>query len=159
MEKYKYLDIPEEDQKEIERALETLAKKLMPHLTVLTNEQRRFMPKVGINNQGFVRNATEYAESNPELFPSFMELKDIKRNHERFKLFQSFFFTIETVRNGLKDSIMDAGNKLIKDSHFIYDNVKISAKAKIYGARSAYKELKDSYPGRGPSKANQEDTQ
>lgn len=159
MENYKYLNIPEEDLKEIEKALDTLDKKLMPHLTFLTNEQRRFMPKVGINNEGFVRNAMEYAESNPELIPSFMELKDMKREHEKFKLFRSFLFTIETVRNGLKDSIMDAGNKLIKDSYFIYDNVKIAAKAKINGAMSAYKELKDSYPGRGPSRENQKDNQ
>lgn len=159
METYKYLNIPEEDLEEIEKALETLDKKLMPHLTKLTNEERRFMPKMGINNQGFVRNAMEYVESFPELLPSFMELKDIKRDHERFKLFWSFFLTIETIRNGLKDSIMDAGNKLIKDSYLIYDSVKIAAKAKINGASSAYKELKDSYPGRGPSRENQKDTQ
>jgi len=159
MEQYKYLNIPEEDIKEIEKALDTLDKKLLPHLTLLTNEERRFMPKVGINNQGFVRNAMEYVESYPELLPSFMELKDMKSEHERFKLFQSFFFTIETIRNGLKDSIMDAGNKLIKDSYLIYNNVKIAARAKITGARSAYKDLKDSYPGRGPSRENQDDTQ
>ncbi len=159
MENYKYLNIPEEDLKEIEKALETLDKKLLPHLTLLTNEQRRFMPKVGINNQGFVRNAMKYVESFPELLPSFLEINEMKRQYEKIKLYQTFLFSIETIRNRLKDSIMDAGNKLIKDSYLIYDNVKIAARAKIKGASSAYKALKDSYPGRGPSRENQDDTQ
>mgnify|MGYP006283144343 CR=1 FL=1 len=159
MKENNYLDILAEDLQEIEQALDTLDKKLMPHLSQLTNKQRRYMPKLGINKEGFVRNAIEYVEFNPELLPSFIELKDLKREYEKLKLFQNLFLSIETIHRGLRDSIMDAGNKLVEGSFLIYNNVKIAAKVKINGAMSAYKELKDSYPGRGPSRKNQEDVQ
>lgn len=159
MKENNYLNIPEEDLQEIEQALETLNEKLLPHLSDLTKKQRRYMPKLGDKNMSFVHNALDYAEVTPEIVPSYLELEEMKKIREKIEILQHFFNSIEVIRNGLRDSLMDAGNKLVEGSFLIYDNVKTAARANITGAWNAYRALKDSYPGRGPSKANQEDSQ
>ncbi|MEF8846755.1 MAG: hypothetical protein V5A59_14870 [Bacteroidales bacterium] len=159
MEPYKYLNIPEEDLKEIEKALDTLDKKLLPHLTKLTNEERRFMPKMGDRNFSFVNNAISYAKSDPALRPPYINMKDLTNQRKAVNTLRRFFFTIEPVRNGLVDSIIFAGSHLLKNSLLIYDYMKSAKRAKIFGAREAYEKLRNNYPGRGPSKEIQGNNQ
>lgn len=159
MENYKYLNIPEDDLEEIEKALETLDKKLMPHLIKLTNEERRFMPKMGNRNFSFVDNAISYAKDDPSLRPPYINMKDLMNHRKSVNILRKFFFVIEPVRNGLVDSIMFAGSHLFKKSLLIYDYMKSAKRARIFGAREAYEKLKHCYPGRGPSREDHEDNQ
>jgi len=60
-------------------------------LIALSNEERRGLPKMGDKTIPFVEKVIEYASSNPEFIPSFMDLQELKNDFAAVMVLSQMF--------------------------------------------------------------------
>jgi hypothetical protein len=126
----------------------TLLKSKLPFLLVLLPQERKTLTKMGDKSVAFVTKALEYAATNPDLVPAFLDVaefdKDIKVITELLKIVRP----LEQLQIQLEDTLMQAGVEANEAALFFYNNSKVAAKAGVPGAEPIYLDLKERFPGK-----------
>ena len=144
--------IPEADLAEVKAAIAVLKAKLLPHLKVLTVQERSDIPKMGDKTVAFVRKALDYAQLYQNLVPTFLDLEametDVAAVGSLWLLSRDFI----SVSQAVEDSIMLSGSEAYQAALVFYASVKSAAKLGVPGAQAVYDDLSARFPGRGPAK-------
>lgn len=125
----------------IKHALTTLDRLLKPHLKALKSDERRHLPKMADGNLPFVEKAMDYAQSDPEFAPKYLNVPEMKVDYSAVELLTSFIRPLEQLVDNLGDSITLSGSELFVASLTYYNTVKQAAKTDVPGAKFIAEDL------------------
>jgi hypothetical protein len=126
-----------------------IATSLKPYLVNLTPEERQSLPKLGNKSLAFGEKAFEYAEANPEFYPSYLNFEDFKTDMADATGLRVLGITAQQIIQGIEDTVMVAGSEAYNQALLFYGNVKTAASKSVPGAQPIYEDLKVRFPQRG----------
>ncbi|WP_109830762.1 hypothetical protein [Reichenbachiella versicolor] len=148
------VQISTENLDKINAAIAELNNTLKPILTSLTSEQRMELPKMGEGNTTFVEKALDYAVSNPEFAPPYMDVSemgiDVKAVDELTKIYRP----LKLIMEQLDDTILQSGSEAYVASLAYYNSVKMGSRMNVPDAKPIYDDLKKRFK-RSSSKSSE----
>lgn len=137
--------ISESDKQVIEDAIQIVKDKLRPVLVALGPADRRALPKMSDRSVPFVQKALEYATSNPQFAPAFIDIPEMEKDVQAVSDLTHFFRSIAELHEHLDDTIMLAGSEAYVAALALYNSVKVAAKLNQQGAEPIYNDLKQRF--------------
>lgn len=141
--------ISNQDMKAIKDAISVLEDKLMPHLKTLTSDDRRKLVKMGESSKPFVRKVVEYAKSDGQFLPSFVDQEQLEVDMDAVDNMHSFNRPLSQVMGALNDSILLAGSEAMQAALAYYQSVKQAAKLNVPDAKVISDDLSSRFEGQG----------
>ena len=138
------IEVTPEDNQAITDALQLLQDKLLPYLKTLSVDERRSIPKMSDRTIPFVQKSLEYAETNQQFAPAYVDINEMKNVDAVGKLTQ-FYRAIDELHEHLDDTIMLAGSEAYVAALAFYNSVKFASKMKQQGAEPIYNDLKQRF--------------
>lgn len=142
MENQVSITINAEDLDKIKQAVTVLNETLKPYLISLSTDQRRQTPKMGDGTVPFVSKAMDYAISNPEFSPPYMDLSEMEVDLNAADELTGVYRPLLQLIQQLDDSIMLSGSEACMAALAYYNTVKIAARMNVPGAKAIYDDLK-----------------
>ena len=142
------INISEQDLTDINNAINVLKLKLLPILKSLKPEERHELAKMGDKSVAFVNKSHEYAITNPELVPLFLDMEEFKKDVKALEQLSSFHSSLQQLVDMLSDSILMAGSDAFKAALMFYESVKTALKSNVSKAKTIYEDLSPRFPGR-----------
>jgi len=141
------LKISEAELAEVLAAITTLNARLLPHLKTLTANERMEVPKMGDKTVAFVEKALVYAQQNPSLVPSFLDVPALVTDLEAVATLRDLTRRLVPVTDALNDSAVLSGAEAYQGALVFYSNVKNAARVKAPGAQTIADDLASRFPG------------
>ncbi len=145
------IQIPANDLAEVIAKLKEINDLLKPYLVALTPEERQQVPKMSDKTRPFVDKVVDYAKSNPEFSPSYLNVDeldiDIKAVHDLTAILQ----VVQPLCNNLKDTEMMLGSEAYVAALTYYNSVKLAAKLNVPSAKAIHEDLSKRFEGQGPT--------
>ncbi|MFW6100737.1 MAG: hypothetical protein ACOC90_05070, partial [Bacteroidota bacterium] len=93
------------------------------------------------------------------LIPDFIDMEGFRTDLDSTVTLRELYRTFEDTAKMLNDSLMLAGSEALQAALAFYAYLKIASRSKVPGARSAYKELSEYFPGRTAKNTDEEATE
>ena len=136
-----FRSISDADKATVLAAITTLKSTLAPYLIALSNDDRQTLPKMGDNNLPFVQKALDYAESNAQFVPAYVDVPELQVDVEAVSALLDFLRPLQQVYSNLNDTIMLSGSEAYVAALAYYNSVKLATKMKVPGAEAIYNDL------------------
>ncbi|MDB6061107.1 MAG: hypothetical protein JWM78_1210 [Verrucomicrobiaceae bacterium] len=143
------LNISAADLQNVQAAVQTLATLLPPHLISLSADARRELPKMGDKSLAFVRKAREYAASNPELVPGFLNLQMFDADLQGVDALSNLLRTLLPLTANIEDSLLLTASESYQAALVFYRSVRAAAQSGQLNAKTIYEDLSTRFPN-GP---------
>jgi hypothetical protein len=147
------LSIPAGELAEIQKAIETLQRNLLPYLLELTKDEKESLAKMGDKTVAFVTKATEHAEAQPKLVPAFIDVTELRKDLEAIETLRPLFNSLNQLSKGLDDTMTVAGSEAYSAALAFYQSVKVGAKLNVAGAQEIYNDLQVRFPSKTRKKS------
>lgn len=144
--------ISDADKTTIRSAVTLIKTTLQPYLISLTPEERHELAKMSDKSVAFVEKCLNYAKTNPEFAPPYLNVNDLGEDVENVKLLTEIDNPLEQIVTGLDDTIMLAGSEAYTASLAYYNSIKQAAKQNIPNAKNIYEDLRARFPQKGNKK-------
>ena len=109
------------------------------------------LPKMSDKTQPFVAKVMDYAKSNPEFAPSYLNVDesgiDMKAVHDLAAILQ----VVQPLCDNLNDTEMMSGSEAYKAALTYYNSVKLAAKLNVPSAKAIHEDLSKRFEGQGPA--------
>ena len=148
------IKISAEDKDKIRAAVAELNNVLKPLLITLTPDQRREVPKMGDGTAPFVEKTLDYAKSNPEFAPRYMDVAEMEIDLIAVEDLQAIYRPMLQLIQQLDDSIMLSGSEAYVASLAYYNTVKIGSRMNVPNAKAIYDDLRKRFVKAGTSASN-----
>ena len=143
------LQIPAQDEADINNALNTLFQKLMPHLLTISDSERQALPKMKDKTLAFVTKATEHAEQNPALLPPYVDVVEWRRDFDAVTRLRMIGNQVSQLLRAVEDSAMVAGSEAYIAALSFYKNTQVAASLNVQGAKDITDDLKIRFSNQG----------
>lgn len=134
--------IPPADLQAVRDALATANSILLPFLIALTPEQRKKMLKVGDGTEPFVDKVMDYAVTDPQFLPAYVQLAEMQKDYDAVEGLLPIFRTVQQLESKLNDTVMLVGSEVYQYSLSYYNSVKMGTKMNSPNAKPIYEDLK-----------------
>ena len=148
------IKITPEDLDKINAAVAELNNTLKPLLVSLTPDERREIPKMGDGTAPFVEKVMDYAKSNPEFAPPYMDVPEMEVDLNAVQALTTVYRPLLQLMHQLDDSIMLSGSEAYVASLAYYNSVKIGSRMNVPNAKAIYDDLKKRFAKVGSSSSN-----
>ncbi|MET0621695.1 MAG: hypothetical protein ABW250_01815 [Pyrinomonadaceae bacterium] len=108
-------------------ALQTLRQKL-PFLVDLTPEERRALPRFGDKSRGFVEQALQVAEQNPDILPRTFDVEEMRKDVELFSALSSVQTAVSQLNELVDDTVMAVGSEAYAAALLVYQYTRAAGK-------------------------------
>jgi hypothetical protein len=125
----------------INQAIATLAEKLQPVLIALDAEDKRNLAKLGEKSVSFVEKSMQYADSNAEFLPAYVDAAEMKKDFTAFNVLNNFLRPLQQITKNLDDTATLCGSEAVQAALAYYNSVKQAAKMSVPNAASIYDDL------------------
>lgn len=139
------VEISAADLKTVLEAIKLVETILKPYLIALTPTERRKKTKMGEKTVSFVEKITEYAVTNPEFKPAFMNADDLLIDFKAVGDLTQILRPLEQLISTLADTILLSGSEALMTSLMYYASLKQAIKNNIPNAKPIYEDLKQRY--------------
>ena len=139
--------LTEEEITQLDQAVETITKVLGSKLATLDPERRKELLSMGDKTVAFVEKSFEYADMYTKYLPEYIDLPESKIDFVAVKTLRKYFAPIETITNGIDDTMRLSGSEAFGSALMIYKSLKAAAKLNLPGAQEAVNDLKNRFPG------------
>jgi hypothetical protein len=146
------ITIPPEDLQAVRDALSNIQAILAPYVVALTPGDRRKLLKMGDGSEPFVSKVMDYAVSDPQFLPPFVQVSEMKKDWDAVSGLLPIFRTVQQIEDNLSDTVMLAGSEAYEASLSYYSSVKMAAKINIPNAKAINDDLKKRFEGQGKKK-------
>jgi hypothetical protein len=119
---------------------------LSGYITVLNDEERISLPKMGEKSLSFVEKTGELSALNPQLCPPFFDPEGFRIDLEDAVNLRGLANVLKQFSQEVSDTMMCAGSEAYTQSLMNYATFGTAAKNKIPGAEALYEELKKRFP-------------
>ncbi len=135
------IEIPPADIQTVKDALTTIQTTLAPYLLALTPEQRKTLPKMSDGTEPFVAKVMDYAVSDPQFAPPYMDVPEMKKDFDAVSELLPLLRTVDQLEDNLSDTAMMAGSEAYVAALSYYNSVKMAAKMNVPGAKAIFDDL------------------
>lgn len=137
-----------------QRLLTSLAfvKEHLPFLVHLSVEERRRLPKMGDKNYAFVEKSLGHSQTAHHLYPPFLDQQEFQRDFALYNQLAELIRLVNNLKNGLESTQLLVKSECFIASLAFYQSVKAAKDLNVPDAKAIYEDLRQSYPGRGPSR-------
>jgi hypothetical protein len=122
-------------------ALKVISDTLAPYLIALTPAQRQALPKMNDGTLPFVRKALEYASTNTQFVPTFIDVPELKIDVDATAALLQMERPMEQLNKSLSHTVMLCGSEAYIAALAFYNSVKQAAKMKVPGAEPIANDL------------------
>lgn len=136
------IQIPADDLKKVLDLLKQAEDILKPYLIALTPEERKKLPKMGDKTIPFVEKVTEYAKSNPEFVPSYMNVQNLEIDFQAVSDLTLMIRPTDQLASSLNDTTLLAGSEAYSSALVYYNAVKQAARNNVPNAKTIFDDLK-----------------
>ena len=123
-------------------AVKVLNDNLQPFLVKINAQERRELAKMGDKTVSFVTKSAEYAEMNPLLVPSFVDVAEMRKDVNAIGVLRPIASELEKLTDQLSDTMMLAGSEAYASALAFYGSAKNAAKLNQPNAEVIANELK-----------------
>ncbi len=141
------VEIPPKTLDELQNKIKEISNMLAPFLIALTPQERKRRPKMGEGTVTFVKKTLAYAQANPELVPSFVDVANVEQDVNAVRDLNSLFRPLHQLTTGLDDTMLLSGSEAYVAALSIYNSIKQGARANVPGARGIYEDLSTRFDG------------
>ena len=114
---------------------------LLPFLVELTSDDRKRMYFMSRKRLDFMERGLRYAQENPQLVPSYLDLTEFERDVALRAQLYRVFDRVNTLHKGLKDTLSVLESEAYEIARAFYAAVKVAAKRGEQGAENISKDL------------------
>lgn len=125
----------------INKAVSDLKAVLKPALISLTPSQRREIPKMSDGTLPFVEKVMDYAKSNHEFCPRYMDVAEMQIDVNAAEKLTEIYRPLLQLIQQLDDSIMLSGSEAYVAALAYYNSVGIGARMNVPGAKAIREDL------------------
>ncbi|MEQ8550087.1 MAG: hypothetical protein RIC03_19385 [Cyclobacteriaceae bacterium] len=143
------IEIPQADIDAVKAALATIQTTLAPYVLALTPEQRKTIPKMSDGTVPFVSKVMDYATSDPQFTPPYMDVPEMKKDFDATLALLPLLRTVDQIEDNLNDTTMLAGSEAFIAALSYYNSVKMAAKMNIPGAKAIFDDLRVRFEANG----------
>jgi hypothetical protein len=109
---------------------------------------------MGDKTLAFVDKSLEYAVSNPNLVPNFLDVEEGQKDYTLSRALYGIFQQVNALNHALEDTIMISGSEAFEAARIFYRAVQGAAKSNAPGSSAIYNDLKARFPGKKGSSNN-----
>ncbi len=124
-------------------ALNTLLESYL--LFNLTPQDRKELTKMGDKTIAFVQKSLEYAEKNPTLVPTYLNLTEAKSDLSLTQDLNNILNQISTLQRAIEDTMMVAGSEAYTAALVFYNSVKGASRVNVPGSEAIHKDLQERF--------------
>lgn len=147
--------LEENVRKEALAAITTLENLLKDKLVLMDSDTRKQIPRMGDKSIGFVSKSLEYAQSNPDLVPRYLDVEEMKKDYEGVSSLREISGKVTKLSEMVEDTMALSGSEAYSAALAFYHAIKGAAKALVPGAEIIYDDLRARFPS-GSSRGSQE---
>jgi hypothetical protein len=114
-------------------AIQTIRQKL-PFLIDLTPEERRALPKFGDKSRGFVEQALQVAEQNPDMLPRTFDVGEMRNDVELLSALSSVHAALAQLFELVDDTLMEVGGEAYASALLVYQFARAAGKGSALDA-------------------------
>jgi len=129
--------------------LTTIQTTLAPYVLALTPAQRKQLPKMSHGTAPFVAKVMDYASSDPQFTPPYIDVPEMKKYSDAVTALPSILRIVDQIEDNPNDITMMAGSEAYVAALSYYNSVKMAAKRNTTGAKAIYDDLKKRFEGNG----------
>lgn len=108
-------------------AINTIRTKL-PFLIDLSPEERRTLPRMGDKSRGFVAQALEVAEQNPDILPRSFDVAEMRKDVELLSALSPVLAALSQLNELVDDTVMEVGSEAYAAALLIYQFARAAGK-------------------------------
>jgi hypothetical protein len=142
------IEIPAADLAAVKAALQQVQTILAPYVIALTPEQRKRIPKMSDGTEPFVEKVMDYAESDPQFLPPFVNLVELKKDWQAVLGLMPLLRMVDQIQDTLSDTAMMAGSEAYIGALSYYNSVKQAAKVNAPDAKAIHEDLRKRFERR-----------
>lgn len=136
------IEFTTEEKTTVKTAITSVNEVLEPKLISLTTGDRVERMKMGDGSVSFVEKVLDYAQSNPEFAPPYMNVPELAIDLNAVKDLQSIYRPLVQLVKLLDDSILLSGSEAMVASLSYYASIRTASKMNIPNAKPIYDDLK-----------------
>jgi hypothetical protein len=130
-----------QEQQQLQQHFDGILSILQPKSVVLSDEERRNIPKMADGNLPFVEKAIGFMQTASEFKPNFVDAQDAQIDLNGYKLARQYLISAKDILRILEDISMLSGSEALLASLAYYRNVQFYNKQNQPNANSIYEEL------------------
>jgi hypothetical protein len=115
------------DRQAVLDAVNTIRTKL-PFLIDLSPEERRTLPRMGDKSRGFVAQALEVAEQNPDILPRSFDVSEMRKDVELLAALSPVLAALSQLNELVDDTVMAVGSEAYAAALLIYQFARAAGK-------------------------------
>lgn len=142
-------NIPDDDLQAVQAAVQTLQAKLVPHLINIGSDEKRALAKMGSKSVDFVSKTLNYATTNPQFKPAFVDIDEFSHDVTAFGVLRSLQQPVSQLADMLDDSLALTGSEAMNAALAYYQSVKTANKLNVPGAATISDDLSTRFAGQG----------
>jgi hypothetical protein len=136
------LSLTDEDKRNINLAITTLAHLLEPLLIALDADDRRRLAKMSDKSIPFMQKIAQYVDSNPEFVPAYVDVPEFKRDFKTFMDLREVLRPVLQLVGNLEDTTILSGADAYDVGRAYYKSVQQAANMNVPNASTIYEDLK-----------------
>jgi hypothetical protein len=119
--------LSEADRQAVLAAIQTIRQKL-PFLVDLTPEERHALPKLGGKSRGFVEQALQVAEQNPDILPRSFDVGEMRNDVELLNALAPVLTALSQLNELVDDTTMAVGSEAYASALLVYQFARAAGK-------------------------------
>jgi hypothetical protein len=133
--------IPKEKLAEMQGHVSALQTLLTEFLVALTPLERQKLAKANDKTMPFVDKSFEYAKTNPEFVPGYLDMKEFETDMTATSDLKTLLNPLSQLNRGLEDTVMLSSSEAYQSALTYYNNVKQAAKMSVPNAKNIADDL------------------
>lgn len=144
--------ISEHNLQAVQDALAATRSALSAYFLALSAEDRKTLLKMSDKSYPFVAKVMDYATSDPEFVPPFIDLEEMRKDWDALQQLVPLIREMGQLYSNLSDTAMMAGSESYSAALSYYHSVKQASKMNVPGAKVIYDDLRQRFEGQGKKK-------
>lgn len=124
----------------INQAISTLEQEF-DFLIALSAADKRSVSKLGAHSLPYAQRTVEYASTNPEFLPAYVDVGELKKDLDIYTVLSGFYRRLFQIVENLDDTAVLGGSEAAAAISAYYKTVQHAAKMGIPGAKAIYDDL------------------
>lgn len=129
------------DKSTIEASLTTLKNLFDQFLIALNPDDKKSLAKMKDKSLPFVEKALQYADTNPEFVPAYLNVNEADKDLAAFKVLNEFLRQLQQMVSNLEDTSTLAGSEAYQAALAYYGSVRHAVKMNVPNAQAIYDDL------------------
>ncbi|WP_051316158.1 hypothetical protein [Algoriphagus vanfongensis] len=146
------VQIPEPVKQSVRAHLEAINNELNPYLPDISPELLDGMPRMADGREPFTGKALDFAESNPQLNPPYLDVAELRVDLQAYRDLTPIYYELEQITNRVKVAYTAAGSEAYGASLTFYNTVKQAVKVGLASAKPIYDALRILFENNGRKK-------